>query len=118
MNENDNIEVIIRKINSFYTKPRCDRSKFLENHAKMIKSLIWYWIDKEMQSPVDGQRVLAVQDLRFIEKGAFVGEYYFENGGFVANSGDTDPYGHITFWIAAETLNNLSLCDLNKVCYH
>lgn len=116
MNENDNFEVILRKIATFYTKPMGDRGVFLDNHSKLIKALLLYWVDTEMQSPIEGQRVLAIQDLWFVEKGAFVGEYYFENGGFVANRGDTDPYGYITFWVGEETLNNLSLCDLNKIC--
>ena len=117
MNENDNFNVIIRKIDSFYTKPWGDRGVLLEKHSKIIKALLLCWVDNEMQNPLEGQRVLAVQDLRFIGKGAFVGEYYFEDGGFVANRGDTDPYGHIRFWVAEETINDLSLGDLNIICY-
>lgn len=117
MDENDNFNVIMRKINSFYKKPISERDVFLENHSKIIKALLWFWVDKEMQSPLNGQRVLAIQDLRFVGKGAFVSEFYYENGGFVANKGDTDPYGHITFWVAEDTINNLSLLDLNKICY-
>lgn len=109
----NNFEKILERVHSFQTS---NHKQMCVQHSSLIGKLLWFWVDKEMETPKEGQKVLAVQDLRFMGGGAFVGEYFFESGKFVANLGDSDPYGHIRYWIAADTLNDLSVNPLDY--YH
>ena len=112
----NNFDFIIGYLQSCYGKPpgHTNYGLIVECHADVIKALQPLWIDGKINSPTQGQKVLAIQDLRSIGRGAFVGDYFFENDGFVANRGDCDPYGNMLLWIGEDIINNLTISDLDK----
>lgn len=112
-----NSQKIIQFIDSFYKKPKDHYDVLVANHARVIDNLSEFWNDLFIDQPSEGQPVLAIQDMTSIGKGAFVGKYFFQDGVFVANMGDDDPYGFITLWVGTDTLNALPTNPVNMEMY-
>lgn len=85
-----------------------------QGHAKVLACIGAHLKNVEHFLPPLGAKVWAVQDLRPIGKGVFVGDYFYNEHGFVANIDDDDAYGFVTHWVAWSELD-CAILDLEKM---
>lgn len=78
-----------------------------EQHKRIIDRIGGLWVPCSVLFPKENERVFTISDLTPIGKGIFVCDHYYQNGGFVANLDDTDPYGFITAWVSFDVINSL-----------
>lgn len=108
-----NSEILFGVINGFMGKvlgkPRTNENykQLCDNHQVVIVALRNLWVDRTVAQPVNREKTICIQDLSPYGKGIFVGEYFYEDGHFVANLGDDDPYGCITHWISTDFFDGL-----------
>ena len=115
-----NFEKILEAINGLFVEYRKTSDKTLAHktlvhmHKRMVVDLFRLFNNIQDTVPEIGQLVLGLEDLRIIYKGVFLGDYFYEKCGFVANLGDDDPY-RVTHWIAADTFNNMTVQEFETL---
>jgi hypothetical protein len=111
---NSNSQKLKSLINSSYGRrvglggSKCD---LLCVHANLISLVEPYLIDSNVFEPSIGEEVFGVQDLTHIGRGKFMNEFYYNDCGFCANLGDTDPYP-VRFYVPFTVLDQVD--DLFK----
>lgn len=93
---------------------RDDYASLCNKHQAIIDFISDNWIDSSLQRPNDKERIFGIQDLKSIKPslGRFVSDFYFDNGEFVVNLGDCDPYRCISHWISFSELDKLDFREL------
>ena len=115
-----NFEKVLDKINGFHVQYQKVSDKKIEHKAlvymnkRMIVDAFNLFNNVKDTVPELGQQVLGLEDLQVIGKGLFLGDFYYEKCGFVANLGDDDPY-RVTHWIAADTFNVMTDKEFDSV---
>lgn len=115
-----NFEKVLDKINGFHVQYQKVSDKKIAHKAlvymnkRMIVDAFNLFNNVKDTVPELGQQVLGLEDLQVIGKGLFLGDFYYEKCGFVANLGDDDPY-RVTHWIAADTFNVMTDKEFDSV---
>lgn len=99
-------DYVYLKLFGYGEEKKIPREEMIYRHAACIDLLKDLWISTSDRYPQEKQLVLTIEDVSLKSRkvtGRFVSEYYYEDGHFVANLGDTDPYGSMTHWCDAST---------------
>lgn len=112
-------EILYRHIESFYRKwipaaqyvplTPTEHAVLVANHTHLIGALKPHLKSKRHHHPEPNQKCFGVEDLTSIGKWKFIAEYFYDAdiNKFVANIGDSDPYGYVDMWVSYETIDNL-----------
>lgn len=81
--------------------------EFADLHAKIIQRFEPHWIPVSIRKPEIGSRVFCIEDLSVVGKPRFIGDYFYNQHGFVAEETLDDAYGQITHWMYFSTVDVL-----------
>lgn len=101
-----NSEKILKTIDSIYDE-KLIYDILKRKHEELIIKIEQNMVKAYESVPEIGTRCFCIQDLSSIGRGVFLGDFYYDEAGFVANQGDDDAYGYITKWISFEKVDSI-----------